>query len=210
MNAWAITRVANPGSLSRVAIAAMLTVLLFLLMRYLITPTGGVPQKAEANTAINISRHERDENTQRKQRNKPDRPKQQQTPPPPPMVQQRPRVLANNNALVVEIPDFEGGDNLGELGAPSDRRAIPIVRIPPQYPHRPLTRGIEGWVILEFTITITGTVEEVRIVESEPAGVFDRSASRAIKRWKYQPKLVEGKPVPQMNMRELVTFKIET
>jgi len=193
---------------SRVVIAAFFTIFLFLLMRFLITPDDGVPQKIESSPMVSITRQERDENTQRKQRNKIEKPEQQAPPPPPQLIQHRPQRVSNNTSLAIELPEFDDG-GMDELGAPGDRRAIPIVRIPPQYPNRPLSRGIEGWVILEFTITSTGTVEDVRVIDSDPARVFDRSAIRAIQRWKYQPKLVDGKPVPQPNMREQVTYQIE-
>jgi protein TonB len=70
-------------------------------------------------------------------------------------------------------------------------------------------KGIEGWVLVEFIITAGGTVADARVIDSEPKVIFDRETLRAIKRWKYQPKIVDGQAVPQYNMRELFQFVIE-
>jgi protein TonB len=49
-------------------------------------------------------------------------------------------------------------------------------------------KGQEGWVLLEFDITEVGTVDNVKVIESEPRRVFDSSARRALLKWKYKPK----------------------
>ena len=52
---------------------------------------------------------------------------------------------------------------------------LPIVKVAPIYPRRALSRGIEGWVLLEFTVTRARTVTDVRVLESEPPGFFRQS-----------------------------------
>jgi protein TonB len=106
------------------------------------------------------------------------------------------------------IPDFSGLQ-MSALSAPSDRSATPLVQVPPMYPQRAQSRGIEGWVLIEFDISPAGQVLNPRVIDADPAGIFDRAALRAIERWKYKPQIVDGKPVPQYNKEQLISFKIE-
>jgi len=80
---------------------------------------------------------------------------------------------------------------------------------PPLYPMRASTRGIEGWVVVEFTITETGSVEDAHVVQADPPRVFDSAAVKAIRRWKYKPKVTGGKPVAQVGVRTLISFELE-
>ncbi|MES9854241.1 MAG: energy transducer TonB [Candidatus Thiodiazotropha sp. L084R] len=72
---------------------------------------------------------------------------------------------------------------------------VPRMRFPPRYPQRALMRRIEGKVVLKFTINPDGSVSNATVVESEPPGYFEQSALRAISRWEFHPKVVEGKAV---------------
>jgi TonB family protein len=67
----------------------------------------------------------------------------------------------------------------------------------PSYPARALERGTEGWVDLEFTVTRDGTTRDAVVRAAEPAGVFDRVALDAVKRWRYEPRVVAGDVVDQ-------------
>ena len=51
---------------------------------------------------------------------------------------------------------------------------------------------IEGFVTVQFTITETGSVTSPRVLESSPPRVFDRAAMRAILRWKFKPRIIDG------------------
>ena len=64
-----------------------------------------------------------------------------------------------------------------------------------------------GWVRIEFTITKTGTVRDAVVVESQPPGVFDQVALRAVRRWQYKPKKVGGVFVEQPKQEAVLTFK---
>jgi protein TonB len=86
---------------------------------------------------------------------------------------------------------------------------MPLVRIEPQYPRKAAMRGTQGWVLLSFDITEKGTVENVNVVKSKPKRVFDRAAIKALVRWKYRPKVKDGKPVAQANNKIQLDFKLE-
>ncbi|MGH7336019.1 MAG: energy transducer TonB [Myxococcota bacterium] len=62
-----------------------------------------------------------------------------------------------------------------------------ITRQTPAYPFGALTRGIEGSVLLEYTVDARGRVIAPRVLEASPPGVFDRAALHALSRWRYQP-----------------------
>jgi protein TonB len=95
------------------------------------------------------------------------------------------------------------------LGAGSDRDVIPLVRINPDYPQRALSRGIEGWVQVQFTITTAGTVKDAKVVDAEPKNIFDEAALRAISRWRYNPKVQEGVAVERVGVQTIIRFEIE-
>ena len=57
--------------------------------------------------------------------------------------------------------------------------------------------GIEGWVRLQFTLLPDGTIADIQVKESHPAGVFDASAMDALRQWKYEPVEKNGKKVAQ-------------
>lgn len=109
--------------------------------------------------------------------------------------------MPNLNVTSFDVPYSGSGVYLGGIsdiggGMAQSGQLIPLVRIQPQYPRRAALAGLEGFVIVEFTITPAGTVTDVSVLESQPPRVFDRSAIRAILKWKFKPKVVDGRPVP--------------
>ena len=85
---------------------------------------------------------------------------------------------------------------------------LPIVRVAPVYPARALSRGIEGYVDMSFTVTTTGTVKDPIIMFST-SSLFDRAATRAVLKFKYKPRVVDGQPVEVSGVKTRITFKIE-
>ncbi len=66
-----------------------------------------------------------------------------------------------------------------------------------EYPYDAQTRGIEGWVDVEFTIAIDGTTRDLIVRDSQPKNLFDRSAIEALRRWRFEPIVRNGQPVEQ-------------
>ena len=85
---------------------------------------------------------------------------------------------------------------------------LPIVRVAPVYPARALSRGLEGYVDLEFTVTTTGTVRDPVVIFST-SSLFERAAIRAVLKFKYKPRVVDGVPVDVPGVKTRITFKIE-
>lgn len=90
-----------------------------------------------------------------------------------------------------------------------DSEAIPLVRVEPHYPVQAMRQGREGRVLVEFTIGRTGSVEAARVVAAEPPGLFDREAIEAVKQWKYNPRMDQGRAVPQPGIRTTITFRLD-
>jgi protein TonB len=72
---------------------------------------------------------------------------------------------------------------------------VPRMRFPPRYPQRALMRHVEGKVVLRFTINPDGSVSDAEVIEADPPGYFEQSALRAISRWQFHPKVVDGNAV---------------
>ncbi|HEY5659080.1 MAG TPA: energy transducer TonB [Myxococcota bacterium] len=93
-------------------------------------------------------------------------------------------------------------------GFGSDNDEVPIVRVNPTYPTRARMRGVEGWVEVEFTITAAGTVASPKVIGASHE-VFARPALRAIRKWRYNPRIVDGRPVPRAGVRVRLVFELD-
>lgn len=127
-----------------------------------------------------------------------------------------PRMSISNNASITAAPVQmvqpkidASGVKMNLTAGGSDRGVAPLVRVNPEYPRRALERGIEGWVHVRFTITAAGTVKDLVVVDSEPKGVFDEAASKAVLRWRYNPRVENGVAVERVGEQTLIRFKLE-
>jgi len=120
---------------------------------------------------------------------------------PPPEVEPQPEITVDRSASLEGVNVTVGRAPKPEIVTPgktklalglSDGERLPLVRVQPVYPRRALEQGVEGWVILEFTVSEMGDVENAVVVDANPKGWFDRSALAAIKKYKYKPTVVDG------------------
>ena len=194
----------------RYALAALLggvvTFGLFFLMQELIRNADANAGEKRKGKVIEFVRLKREEVVQEKKREIPDKKPPEQPPPPPPInlsQNDKPNTDATGFAQSFDFtPDLGGGPSLTTSTGDSD--SIPLVRVDPAYPIRARERGIEGWVEIEFTITPRGTIADPKVVGYKPPSIFNNSALRAIRRWKYNPKIVDGKPVSRNEIVRLV------
>lgn len=110
--------------------------------------------------------------------------------------------LVMNDRPVVDLPSG-GGIAMGR-----DTDVVPLVRVNPTYPPREAARGIEGWVLVQFDITASGSVTNVVAVDSEPGTAFDKAATEAVARWRYNPSVVNGKSVERIGMQTKISFTL--
>ena len=93
------------------------------------------------------------------------------------------------------------------LGGAGDGEVIPLFRIEPVYPRKAARAGKEGWVKVEFTVSKSGTVTEASVVESRPRRIFDRSALKAIRKWRFKPRVADGEAVSR-RATQVFEFKL--
>jgi len=141
-------------------------------------------------------------------------------PPPPPPPKSPPKQAApepessnNTSGLSFNLPGVQMSGPSTGLSAPGagigrDGDATPIVRIEPKYPMQAARDGKEGYVILSFSINAIGGVEDVKVIEANPKRVFDKEARRALRKWKYKPKVEEGKALRQTGLTVQLDFKM--
>ncbi len=184
----------------------MVALLLFRFDHFLVSQ----PKKYDTDSGnlrvVEFIRVNEGELVQFKERVPPKEPPPPDRPPPPPKVQMTadaapPAMPVAFEAPRIDVPMGQGdgpylGNWRGSAGnASADGDALPIVRIEPQYPRDALVGGIEGWVRLEFTIMEDGSVSDVVVLEADPPRVFNRNAIRAVLRWKFKPRIENGKPI---------------
>ncbi len=103
-------------------------------------------------------------------------------------------------------PPLDGDTGPISTGA---NMVVPYLKLQPTYPPRALKRGIEGHVDLAFDITAAGKTTNIRVIEAEPEGVFERAAIRALEKWKYKVPMSDGTPQGQVDMMTRLSFKLE-
>lgn len=116
--------------------------------------------------------------------------------------------MLNSPLALGDGPYLGGGVGGGGAGT-GDSSEMPLVRIEPQYPRKAAMAGKEGWVQLKFDVTETGSVDNVAILKSKPRRLFDQAAKRALLKWKYKPKVVDGKPQRRSGLVVQLDFKLQ-
>jgi len=177
-------------------------------MQALVSVSGTLKERGR-KLSIEFVRLRRDTTPEVKEREPPRRQKPEQQPAPPQM-----NMAQNINpgeAVGDIVPIVDTGMELEQAtalgtGGGENSDVVPLVRVDPEYPPRAQQQGIEGWVDVEFTIGPAGTVEDLRVIGSDPPYVFDRAVLRAVRRWRYNPKVVDGKPVSRPGVRVRLRF----
>lgn len=90
-----------------------------------------------------------------------------------------------------------------------DGEYLPIVKVAPIYPRRAQTRGITGYCIVEYTVTRSGSIRDVRPVDCQPSGVFERASIKAAEKFKYKPRVVDGEPIEVAGVQNKFTYELE-
>ena len=202
--------------LKRIAISCLsgfvVATFLFSMMQTLIAMGDVERDKNSGAKVIDFVRLKRSSQTELKKRELPQKSRPKPNPKQPKMNMDS-GGPGDGAAVDIGAPDLGSDVSLrGSLSlgaAPSDRELTPVVRVTPVYPPRAQEKGIEGWVVVEFTVTESGSVADASIVDASPKRIFNRAALRAIRKWKYKPKIVDGKPVKQPNQKTKLDFTLE-
>jgi len=163
--------------------------------------------KPAAKIQFTRLRRDTEVRTQRQQKAQREKPQAMQA-----LPQMSKTSFGGGEAIEVMAPSVDALGGLQKLQISvggSDRDVIPLVRIEPDYPPRAASRGIEGYVVVQFTITPAGTIKDPKVVEGQPEGIFDAAAIKAVSKWKYNPKIEEGVAVERRGVQVKLAFKLE-
>jgi periplasmic protein TonB len=109
-----------------------------------------------------------------------------------------------SQAMVTPVPRRPGS-----AAAPSDTQPPRLIQhVAADYPPEAARKGVEGSVDVSFTISPQGKVDDVTIVNAVPSDIFNRAAITAVRRWKYEPKTVNGVPV-EAHQQLRLQFKLD-
>ena len=194
------------------------TFFLFVLMVTLISLGDSGLKDDKSVKLADIVMPEREIDTFMEQVDKPDEPEEQ-----PEDIAQPEVDLQPIAGIDVNIPKPKANFKAGAGSFFRDGEYIPLFKIQPQYPRRAQERGTMGFSIVAFTITETGTIEDVVPVEGycssknpndpeaqlRPCTIFNSASSRAALKLKYKPKIVDGKAVKVEGVQHKFTFIME-
>lgn len=199
-------------NLIRIIIGAALAVPvaggLFFIMQYLIASAD--PQIDDKNTRklADIHMPEREIETNLAEA-KPDKPDDPDEPPPDldtPDMEMEMNVEATNMAPSATVDIAIAGS--GGLSA-SDGEYLPIVKVAPIYPRRAQTRGIQGYCIIEYVVTKSGSIRDPQAVDCQPSGIFERASLKAAAKFKYKPRVVDGEAIEVAGVQNKFTYELE-
>jgi protein TonB len=218
------------GALTRFAFAALgglvVNLILFAVMHSLVGQREHAEVASKVRPVFEFLRLRREEKTETKTRRAPERKASR------PAVNAAPLAIAKSTApgrqaIAAPAGDFTAGFSLagrpylggvgdvggtGEAGAGGGAmgsEAVPLVRVNPLYPPRAQSRGVEGWVLLRFTITPQGTTKDIEVLDADPKGYFERAAKDAVRKYKYKPRIVDGTAVDWPGVQLVISFEIE-
>lgn len=194
-----------------IVVAAIITLGLFFLMQALIKSGGGGLQEPVQGKVLDFVRVQQETQVQQKKPKLRKPPKPQE---PPPQIDQ-PQLESSS-------PDGGGAsmDFSADLGSEvsldqgtgiqsGDGDYVPITRVQAVYPRRALQRGIQGYVLVEFTVDKTGAVRDPIVIEASPEGIFEQAALEAVVKFKYKARVINGQPTAVAGVQNRITFEIE-
>jgi protein TonB len=214
--------------MKRISLAALagvgFSLALFYLMALMIKPSGDPRGDKRDDIVISFTRTKDASQTERRDRTPPEKPSDIKEDLPQPKMnvsqnQEAPKADFEAPKAGLNISASDLGQGLGGLGVAvggggagagtGDAAPTPLVRIEPQYPRQAAMSGQEGWVQLRFDISATGEVQNVEVMKSQPARIFDSAARAAVLKWKYRPQMQDGKPVERKQVMVQLDFKLQ-
>jgi protein TonB len=202
------------GNIVRLAIGVALglavTAGLFWMMQYLIATADRSLNEDASGNLVDFVRLKRDESIQRRQL-KPKKPPPPEAPPPQPPTPKLEELNPSAEKIAIAaVPvetdiEMSGGFSLGV----GEGDYLPIVKVAPIYPQRALSRGIEGFCVVQYTVTNLGTIKDPVVVESMcTSSLFHRASIQASLKFKYKPRVIDGQAVEVPGVQNKFTYEI--
>jgi len=190
--------------------ALAVTLSLFWLMQYLIETADRTLNDDGAGNLVDFVRVKRDEAIERRQL-KPKKPPPPESAPPQPPTPQLDNLNPNAEKIAISAVPVEtdiqmtGGFSLGV----GEGDYLPIVKVAPIYPNRALTRGIEGFCVVQYTVTRQGTIKDPIVIEDQcTSTLFHRASINAALKFKYKPRIMDGEAVEVPGVQNKFTYEI--
>ncbi len=209
-------RGSGAGMAARLGIGLLLGVFvttgLLWTMQYLIATGEDKLGEDRSVRLVDFVRLKRSEFAQRREI-KPEKPPAPEAPPDTPPTPKLDDVNASADKIAISAVPVETNIELSGAGfslGVGEGDYLPIVKVAPIYPDRALSRGIEGFCIVEYTVTRNGTVRDPRIIEDQcTSSLFHRASLQAALKFKYKPRVVDGVAIEVPGVQNMFTYKIE-
>jgi periplasmic protein TonB len=191
-------------------IGLAITAGLFWMMQYLIATADRSLNESNTGALVDFVRLKRDESIQRRQL-KPKKPPPPDAPPPQPPTPKLENLDPSAEKIAISaVPvetdiEMSGGFSLGV----GEGDYLPIVKVAPIYPARALQRGLEGFCVVQYTVTSLGTIRDPVIIEDQcSSSLFHRSSLQAALKFKYKPRVIDGEAVEVPGVQNKFTYEI--
>ncbi|MEE8496244.1 MAG: energy transducer TonB [Xanthomonadales bacterium] len=202
------------GDMVRLAIGLTLglviTAGLFWMMQYLIATADRSLNESTSGALLDFIRLKRDESIQRRQL-KPKKPPPPDAPPPQPPTPKLESLDPSAEKIAISVVpvqtdiEMSGGFSLGV----GEGDYLPIVKVAPIYPARALQRGLEGYCVIQYTVTSLGTIKGPVVVENQcTSSLFHRASLQASLKFKYKPRVIDGVAVEVSGVQNKFTYEI--
>lgn len=192
-----------------IVIGTVVTLSLLFIMQLLIVSGKQALTEPRERHKLEFVRIKRDENVNTQDLTPEKPPKPPETPPETPPQDQE-NIDPNAPTIDVGRPEISANTDIGGPGGMNIAEGdyLPIVRVAPVYPSRALSRGLEGFVDMSFTVTTTGSVKDPIVLQST-SSLFERAATQAVLKFKYKPRVVDGVPVEVPGVKTRISFELE-
>jgi protein TonB len=193
-----------------IVLGLVVTAGLFWMMQYLIDTADRELNEGAAGHLLDFVRLKRNEDIERRQL-KPKKPPPPDTPPPQPPTPQLEDLNPNAEKIAISaVPvetdiEMSGGFSLGV----GEGDYLPIVKVAPIYPQRALSRGIEGFCVVQYTVTRQGTIRDPVVIENMcTSSLFQNASLQAATKFKYKPRVIDGQAVEVPGVQNKFTYEI--
>jgi periplasmic protein TonB len=189
-----------------------ITAALFWVMQYMIEATDRQLDEAGSTHLVDFVRLKRDETVHRREL-KPRKPPPPQSPPQPPSTPQLESLNPSAETIAISATPVETDIEISDAGfslGVGEGDYLPIVKVAPIYPERALARGIEGYCVVQYTVTRQGTIRDPFVIEDQCTNsMFHRPSLQAALKFKYKPRVIDGQTVEVRGVRNKFTYLIE-
>ncbi|BCN25630.1 energy transducer TonB [Vibrio alfacsensis] len=195
-------------------VSLMIAVSLFSFMAWMVDKGNQRAPESSESVRFDMVMVENDADVQRRQRSVPEQPEPPKAPQPMDLSQAETQMEAISPVTPISALGLNTALDGIAISAPNlkgtmgNQQALPLYRVDPRYPSQALKRKVEGYVIMRFTIDATGRPKNVEVIEAQPKRMFEKEAVRALKKWKYQPKVENGVSIEQFGQTARVEFKL--